>query len=247
MTVSVTEPAVPFVADRTRAVQVSGLTKTIDDKRVLADITFDVPRGAYVALLGANGAGKSTLLRILATLIPPTKGHLALFGETLRREASGLRARLGLIGHGTMLYRDLSARENLVFFGRLYDVPDAAARADELLEYVGLTGRAHDPVKTFSRGMAQRVSIARALVHDPELLLADEPFAGLDAPSQGMLQEMLGRLHDEGKTIILASHDLAQALRMAGRSLVLRQGRLVVDEENSRLDAQAVLAEVTGP
>ncbi len=247
MTVSVTEPAVPFVADRTRAVQVSGLTKTIDDKRVLADITFDVQRGSYVALLGANGAGKSTLLKILTTLIPPTKGHLALFGETLKGEASGLRARLGLIGHGAMLYRDLSARENLVFFGRLYDLPDAAGRADELMEYVGLTGRARDPVKTFSRGMVQRVSIARALVHDPDLLLADEPFAGLDAPSQRMLEQMLERLHGEGKTIILASHDLAQSLGLAQRALVLRQGRLVVDEATSRLDAQAVLAEVTGP
>jgi heme exporter protein A len=245
--VSVTEPAVPFVADHTRAVQVSGLAKTIDDKRVLTDITFDVPRGSYVALLGANGAGKSTLLKILATLIPPTKGKLALFGETLKGEAAGLRARLGLIGHGAMLYRDLSARENLVFFSRLYDVPDAASRADELLEYVGLTGRARDPVKTFSRGMAQRVSIARALVHDPDLLLADEPFAGLDAPSQVMLQQMLARLHGEGKTIILASHDLAQSLGLAQRALVLRQGRLVVDEATSQLDAQAVLAEVTGP
>ncbi|MHC5006711.1 MAG: ABC transporter ATP-binding protein [Planctomycetota bacterium] len=247
MTVSVTEPAVPFVADRSRAVQVSGLAKTIDDKRVLADITFDVPRGSYVALLGANGAGKSTLLKILATLIPPTKGQLGLFGEPLKGEAAGLRARLGLIGHGAMLYRDLSARENLVFFSRLYDLPDPTGRADTLLEYVGLTGRARDPVKTFSRGMAQRVSIARALVHDPDLLLADEPFAGLDAPSQRMLEEMLGRLHGEGKTIILASHDLAQSLGLAQRALVLRQGRLVVDQETSRLDAQAVLAEVTGP
>ncbi|MHC4775738.1 MAG: ABC transporter ATP-binding protein [Planctomycetota bacterium] len=247
MTVSATEPAVEFIADGARAVQVAGLVKTIDDKRVLADITFDVPRGAYVALLGANGAGKSTLLKILATLIPATNGKLALFGETLKREAAGLRARIGLIGHGTMLYRDLSARENLTFFGRLYDLPDAAGRADELLAYVGLAGRADDPVKTFSRGMAQRVSIARALVHDPDLLLADEPFAGLDAPSRRMLEEMLGRLHGEGRTIVLASHDLTQALRLAGRSLVLRQGRLVVDEDTSQLDAQAVLAEVTGP
>ncbi|MHC4081563.1 MAG: ABC transporter ATP-binding protein [Planctomycetota bacterium] len=247
MTVSVTEPAVPFVADLSRAVQVAGLGKTIDDKRVLADITFDVRRGDYVALLGANGAGKSTLLKILATLIPATKGHLALFGETLKGEAAGLRARLGLIGHGAMLYRDLSARENLVFFGRLYDVPDTASRADDLLDYVGLAGRARDPVKTFSRGMAQRVSIARALVHDPDLLLADEPFAGLDAPSQRMLEEMLGKLHGEGKTIVLASHDLAQSLGLAQRALVLRQGRLVVDEETARLDAAAVLAEVTGP
>jgi heme exporter protein A len=247
VTVSVTEPAVPFVADHTRAVQVSGLAKTIDDKRALADITFDVRRGSYIALLGANGAGKSTLLKILATLIPPTTGALALFGETLKGEAAGLRARLGLIGHGAMLYRDLSARENLVFFGRLYDLPDATSRADELLEYVGLTGRARDPVKTFSRGMAQRVSIARALVHDPDLLLADEPFAGLDAPSQRMLEQMLARLHGEGKTIILASHDLAQSLGLTQRALVLRQGRLVVDAETSRLDTQAVLAEVTGP
>jgi heme exporter protein A len=247
VTVSVTQPAVELLADRTRAVQVAGLTKEIDDKRVLADITFDVRSGHYVALLGANGAGKSTLLKILATLIPPTRGGLALFGETLKGQAPRLRARLGLIGHGAMLYRDLSPRENLVFFGRLYGVPDPGRRADELLEYVGLGPRACDPVKTFSRGMAQRVSIARALVHDPDLLLADEPFAGLDAPSQRRLEAMLSRLHDEGKTIVLASHDLDRSLDLAQRALVLRQGRLVVDAETSRLDPQAVLAEVTGP
>jgi heme exporter protein A len=235
-----------FVADRDQAVQVAGLGKRIDDKRVLTDITFDVRRGQYIALLGANGAGKSTLLKILATLLPPTIGTLALFGETLGREAAGLRARLGLIGHGAMLYRDLSARENLIFFSRLYDVPDPADRADRLLDYVGLAGRARDPVKTFSRGMAQRVSIARALVHDPDLLLADEPFAGLDAPSRRMLEQMLDRLHGEGKTIILASHDLEQSLGVAQRALVLRQGRLVVDEQTSQLEVGAVLAEVTG-
>jgi heme exporter protein A len=247
VSVSATKPVVEFAADRSRAVQAIGLGKIIDDKRVLDDITFDVPRGSYLALLGANGAGKSTLLKILATLIPATSGRLALFGETTQRETAGLRARIGLIGHGAMLYRDLSARENLRFFGRLYGLPDAAARADELLAYVGLAARADDPVKTFSRGMAQRVSIARALVHDPDLLLADEPFAGLDAPSGRGLEEMLRRLHGEGRTIVLASHDVTQVLGLAGRVLVLRRGRLVLDQDTSRLDAETVLAEVTGP
>jgi heme exporter protein A len=247
MTIVATQPARPVGGEATTAVQVTGLGKTIDDKVILSDITFEIPSGQYVALLGANGAGKSTLLKILATLIPATRGELALFGEVLKRAAAGLRARLGLIGHSAMLYRDLSARENLIFYGRLYDLPDPARRAAAMLDAVDLASRADDPVKTFSRGMAQRLSIARALMHDPDVLLADEPFAGLDAPSGRVLEQTLAQLHADGKTLILASHDIGQSLSMAQRAIVLRQGRLVMDERTAQLDPEAVLAKVIGP
>lgn len=241
------QSAVQFAADVALAVQAVGLGKTIDENVILQDLNFEIPCGRYVALLGANGAGKTTLLRILATLIPPSHGRLMMFGEPVRREASALRARLGLIGHNTMLYRDLSVRENLIFFGRLYGLSAPSARADELLDYVGLSSRAHDPVRTFSRGMAQRAAIARTLMHDPELLLADEPFAGLDAPSRRMLERMLERLHDQGKTIILASHDIERSLTLAEQAIVLRNGRLVIDQPTDGLDAQTVLEELCSP
>ncbi|MDY7107316.1 MAG: ABC transporter ATP-binding protein [Planctomycetota bacterium] len=244
MTRTAIQPVDATFTERAPAVRVQSLSKVIDDRPILHEISFEVPDGRYVALLGANGAGKSTLLKVLATLILPTAGEVFFFGRSQSRDTVGLRSKLGMIGHGAMLYRDLTALENLVFFGRLYRVADPGARARELLEYVGLASRADDPVKTFSRGMVQRVSIARALMHDPDLLLADEPFAGLDAPSRAMLEAFLERLHDEGKTIILANHDIAQSLALAGQVLVLRAGRLVVDRLTNGLEPDTILAEV---
>jgi heme exporter protein A len=200
--------------------------------------------GQYVALLGANGAGKSTLLKILATLIPPSSGQLLLFGDAVGHDGWAARRRIGLIGHQSMLYRDLSAFENLVFFGRLYGVSDPAARAQTLLKAVDLWDRADDPVKALSRGMMQRVAIARALVHDPDLLLADEPFDGLDAPSSRALEELLAKLHGGGKTVILANHDIDQSLRLSQRAIVLRKGRVVIDQPSQQLTAAAVLKEM---
>ena len=246
MTAATAQPRIEVNASAATAVQAVGLGKIIDDHVILRDLSFEIPSGSYVALLGANGAGKTTLLKLLSTLIAPSAGQLMMFGQRVGREASGLRARLGLIGHNTMLYQDLSARENLVFFGRLYGLADPQARADELLEYVGLSARGDDSVKTFSRGMAQRAGIARALVHDPELLLADEPFAGLDAPSRQMLEQMLERLHQQGRTIVLASHDIERSLQLAQRVIVLRNGSLVIDRSATELDAQTVLQEVRG-
>jgi heme exporter protein A len=234
----------PMVIPAARA---EAACREIDGRAILRDLTFDIARGEFVALLGANGAGKSTLLKMLATLIAPTSGRLLVLGERCGPEAVALRARIGLIGHGAMVYRDLSPMENLVFFGRLYRISDPVRRAAELLDRLGLAHRAHDPVKTFSRGMLQRVSIARALMHEPEVLLADEPFAGLDAPSAACLQTTLRQLHAEGRTIILANHDIAQSLELARRVLVLRSGRLVVDERAAATDVPSLLREVSGP
>jgi heme exporter protein A len=235
----------PAAAAATAAhVEVQGLGKTIDERTVLHDITFAITPGRYVALLGANGAGKSTLLKILATLTPPTGGKLHLFGENATRNLNAVRARIGLIGHQSMLYHDLSARENLEFFGRLYGVKNVTHRAMELLETLGLAQRAEDCVKTFSRGMTQRVSIARALMHNPDLLLADEPFAGLDAPSVAAVEEVLSTLHRAGKTIILANHDIAQSLHLAQHAIVLRRGRKVISAATCNLEAADVLGEM---
>ena len=218
------------------------LEKWIDERPVLREINLQITSGRYVALLGANGAGKSTLLRLLSTLTTPTAGNLSLFGE--KSTSPSIRRRIGLIGHQSMLYRDLSARENLEFFARLYGITDPAARATTLLEEVDLSHRADDPVKSFSRGMTQRLAIARALVHDPELLLADEPFDGLDAPSSRALEKLLAGLHGRGKTIVLANHDIPQTLRLVERVIVLREGHIVLDDNARNVTTDQVLAEM---
>ncbi len=226
------------------AVRMVGLCKRFDERWVLRDVNLDVPSGTYLALLGANGAGKSTLLHTLAMLSPATSGTLNLFGLSATRPAPALRARLGMIGHQPMLYRDLSAIENLIFFGRLYGVSRPRQRAEEMLERVGLTNRARSPVKTFSRGMVQRLAIARALMHAPDLILADEPFSGLDVPSVLALQRLLAELHAEGKTIILANHDIGQSLDLAQRVVVLRSGQVVSDRRTLDTDTDQVTREV---
>ena len=230
----------PADADR-RVVACDDLGKRIDGRSILTRIGLEVEPGDAVSLLGANGAGKSTLLRILATLIPATSGGLRLFGRPAREDAPALRRRIGMIAHQLMLYRELSVRENLMFYGRLYGVADPAARAMELLEFVGLADRADDTVKALSRGMAQRVAIARALMHAPDLLLADEPFTGLDTRSSDLLEQRLDDLRAEGRTIVLTTHDIRQGLRIAERVVVLKKGRVSLDAGVGAVDLTTVV------
>jgi heme exporter protein A len=226
------------------AVELIGLSKSIDDRPILRELSLTIEAGQFVAVLGANGTGKTTLLKILSTLVPPSSGELLLFGERATGTSVSLRRRIGLIGHQSMLYRDLSARENLEFFGKLYAVNDPVDRARQMLDMIGLSPRANDPVKNFSRGMVQRVAIARALLPDPALLLADEPFDGLDAPSIESLQKLLTKLNDAGTTIVTVLHDIEQCLKLSGRAIVLRGGRVVLDQPSCRLFAREVLSEV---
>jgi heme exporter protein A len=221
-----------------------GLGKVIDDRVVLRDVNLSINCGEFIAVLGANGAGKSTLLKILATLIPATDGDFLLFGKPVRSSSAAMRRRIGLIDHQPLLYRDLTAIENLEFFAALYGVSDPSARACHMLERFGLSSRRDDPVKSFSRGMVQRVAIARALLHEPDLLLADEPFAGLDAPSAEFLERFFRDLALSGKTIVLVNHDVEQSLRLVDRIVVLRDGTVAVDQPAQRLYAQEVLEEV---
>ena len=226
------------------AAELLDLSKSIDGRPILRSVTLTIDDGQFLAVLGANGTGKSTLLKILSTLMPPSGGELRLFGQRATGASVGLRRSIGLIGHQSMLYRDLSAAENLEFFGKLYGVPDPTRRARQMLEMIGLRERANDPVKNFSRGMLQRVAIARALLHDPKLLLADEPFDGLDAPSIESLEDLLAQLGNAGKTIVMVNHDVEQSLAIAGRAIVLRGGRVVLDQPTHRLYPREVLSEV---
>ena len=183
--------------------------------------------GETLTVLGRNGAGKTTLLRVLATLVQPHGGSLRVLGHELPREAYALRAQVGMLGHETLLYRDLTARENLTFYARLYEVPDAEARITELLEATGMAHRAEEPVWNLSRGMAQRIAVCRTVLHRPALLLLDEPHAHLDPEAAALVEPLIGRA--SGATRVLVSHDVEHAVAEADRVLGLRDGRVVVD------------------
>jgi len=210
-------------------------------------MNLSIAAGQFLALLGANGAGKTTLLKIFATLTPPSQGELRLFGLTPQQGKAALRGRIGMLGHQPMLYRDLSALENLRFFAHLYAIDQPVARASQLLEMMGLSARGGEAVAHFSRGMIQRLSIARALLHDPPLLLADEPFAGLDLASTRTVEGLFDQLHRSGKTIVMVNHDIAQSLRLAERVVVLHNTEVALDQPSASLDTAAVADILTGP
>lgn len=228
------------------AVCVRGLGKRIDERVVLRDVNFELVRGSFVSLLGSNGAGKSTLLRVLSTLTSPTAGELELFGEVVGPRASAVRARIGVVAHETMLYRDLTALENVTLHARMHGVGDARGRALSMLEMLNVGDRAHDAVRSLSRGTAQRVAMARALVHGPELLLADEPFTGLDVASRGLVERVLTDLWSAGRTIVMSGHDVEQCLRLSERVLVLERGTVGVDQTSSSVDAAELGARLGG-
>ena len=208
-------------ADAPVAVELEGVGRAYGERVALRDVTLTLPRGATVAVFGANGAGKTTLLRILATLLRPHAGRAAVLGSALPDEGWKVRGRVGLLGHEPMLYRDLTVHENLRFHARLHDV--APGRIGELVDAVGLGGRADEPVHTLSRGMTQRAAICRATLHAPELLLLDEPLANLDPGGALAVAPLIGR--QAGPARVLISHDVEQGLGEADWVLGLRGGR----------------------
>jgi heme exporter protein A len=203
------------------AVALRDLGRAYGERVALTGVTLELPRGATLAVFGANGAGKTTLLRVLATLLRPHAGSVAVLGSVLPREGWAVRGRIGLLGHEPLLYRDLSVRENLRFHARLHGVDDA--RAGALLEAVGMARRADEPVRSLSRGMAQRVAICRAVLHEPELLLLDEPLANLDPGAAGAVAPLIGR--ESAAARVLISHDVELGLAEADLVLGLRAGR----------------------
>ena len=194
-------------------------------------------RGEPLALFGGNGAGKSTLLRLLAGSLRPTQGSIAIEGSEPRHAPARVRSRIGLVAHGTLLYDDLSAEENLVFFARLHGVARAEERARELLGALGLGDRAGDPVRSFSRGMQQRVALARALVHAPPLLLLDEPGTGLDVAARSRFRDALRGAASAGATWILVTHTAEEGLALCPRWLFLERGRVADSGGSGGADA----------
>ncbi|MDR5694070.1 MAG: heme ABC exporter ATP-binding protein CcmA [Armatimonadota bacterium] len=215
-----------MVQEDRRAVEARGVKKAFGRTWALRGVDLEVRPGEYLALLGPNGSGKTTLLRILATLIRPTEGNIRIFGRDPRREGEECRRLLGFVGHDSFLYGSLSVSENLHFYARLFGLPDIPARTRQVLEALGLERRAHDLVRTLSRGLQQRVAIARALLHDPILLLLDEPFTGLDAQASRSLGELLASLRQEGRAIIMATHNLNEGLEACDRAVILLDGRV---------------------
>jgi heme exporter protein A len=205
-------------------IEVRKLVKTYGLKPVLRGIDFDVGAGEFVALVGPNGAGKTTFLRILASLSRPTMGEIRLAGHRLPAEAAAVRRILGVVSHQPLLYGDLTAEENLRFYGRMYGVPDLGRRISLVLEEIGLTARRRDLVRQFSRGMQQRLAIGRAILHQPEVMLFDEPHTGLDPDAAAMLDGLLREVAARGRTVVMTSHDLPRASSLASRVDILARG-----------------------
>ncbi len=203
------------------------LTKAFGRAIVLRELSLDVAAGEAVAIFGPNGAGKSTLLRLCATLMTPTAGTLRLFGGPADSRAA--RRRIGLVGHQSFLYPDLTARENLCFYARMHGREDGGRVADEWLARVALSEAADRPVRLFSRGMEQRLALARGLLHEPDLILLDEPWSGLDAAAADWLDGLLVEQRRRGRTILASTHDFQRGLAVADRAVILHRGRVAWD------------------
>ena len=224
-----------------------GLTRRFGATTALDGVDLTLRRGEPVALFGENGAGKTTLLRVLSGGLRPTEGTLAIDGADPRRSPATARGRIGLLSHQTLLYDDLSAEENLVFFARLHGLREPAAKAREALAAAGLADRAGEPVRGFSRGMQQRVALARALLHEPPLLLLDEPSSGLDARASARLGSALADAALRGATWVLATHDVELGLALCTRWVAMRRGRVMDGGVCSGQDADRVRELVRGP
>ena len=208
-------------------VSVDDVSRHFGRRRAVSRVTFTVARGQILGLLGPNGAGKSTLLAMLGTLLRPTSGSIRFGALDVTTGSEALRALIGVLGHDLFLYPELTARENLTFFASLYGIADAPGVASGALERAALIDRADDLVSSFSRGMRQRVALERALIHQPRLVLLDEPFTGLDDASTAALVTRLKRLREEGAIVVLATHDLDLAEGLLDEAVFLRDGRMV--------------------
>jgi heme exporter protein A len=224
------------------ALEVEGLTRVFGVRKALDHVTFSLPAGAFLSIFGPNGAGKTTLLRTLTTLANPSSGTAKVVGLDVVADAVELRSRIGLISHNPLLYPDLSAEENLLFFADMYCIDDPAARVRELLDSVELLHRRFDLVRTFSRGMLQRLSIARALLHRPDVLFLDEPYSGLDPHAVDILDHLIAQVRGQ-HTFVMVSQDLGKGLELCSHALILAKGRVVRFDEKADIDDETFAAE----
>lgn len=220
----------------TPAVRIEALTKRFEFTWALNDIVFSLDHGELLAVFGPNGAGKSTLIRILSTLMKPTTGTGVILGHDVEQDGETVRKVIGVLTHHPLLFPTLTGYENLKFYGQMFGVKHLNSRIDELLRHVGLIEHRDQLVETFSRGMQQRLAIARAIIHAPRLLLLDEPYTGLDQDGITLLSQILRNFLDEGKTIIMTSHDFGRGLDLCTKAAILNNGHLVYYGDPSTLE-----------
>ncbi|UCC88943.1 MAG: heme ABC exporter ATP-binding protein CcmA [Anaerolineales bacterium] len=219
-------------------IEIRKLVKAFGNRAVLKGVDLTVAEGEFLTLVGPNGAGKTTLMSVISTLSKPTAGQVRVSGYNLADGAVEVRRQIGLVSHKTLLYDDLSAEQNLHFYARMYDVPNVNTRIETVLRRVGLWGRQRDPVRTYSRGMQQRLAIARAMLHDPPILLLDEPDTGLDQHAAAMLSNLLHEVGATHRTVLMTTHNLERGLELGDRVAILAGGRIAYQADKSELDAR---------
>ena len=223
------------MTDVEAAIKTKKLSKVFGNRRAVDNVSIEVPQGAFLSIFGPNGAGKTTLLRVLSTLARASSGSAELMGIDIKEDSDKARDHIGLISHNSMLYPDLTAEQNLLIYARLYGVVDPEARVLELLDAVELKHRRLDVVRTFSRGMTQRLSIARALIHDPDVVFLDEPYSGLDPHAVEIFDELIEQQR-ANRTFVMVSHDLRKGFDMCTHALLLAKGRVVAFDRKDALD-----------
>ena len=223
------------MSDEQLAIRTKKLSKVFGNRKAVDKVSIKVPQGAFLSIFGPNGAGKTTLLRVLATLTRPSSGEAEIMGIDIKEDSDLAREHIGMISHKPMLYPDLSAEQNLLIYARLYGVQNPEERVLEMLDAVELKHRRLDTVRTFSRGMTQRLAIARALLHDPDVVFLDEPYSGLDPHAVEIFDELIEQQR-EGRTFVMVSHDLQKGFSMCTHALVMAKGKVVVFDEKDALD-----------
>jgi heme exporter protein A len=219
-------------------IETKQLIKRVGDKVILRGVNLSIKQGQTVAILGPNGAGKSTILKVIATLLKPSSGEVLINNMEIKKHALEVKSLIGYLPHASLLYDHFTPLENLVLFGKLYGIKDVEKRAKELIEKVGLSFFLHEPVKSFSRGMVQRVAIARAIIHDPRILLLDEPHTGLDQQAIAILNKVILEMKSQGTTTVMVTHDFKQAAEICDRIIIIKNGKIADDFllEDNNLD-----------
>ncbi|HEY3375089.1 MAG TPA: ABC transporter ATP-binding protein [Candidatus Aquicultor sp.] len=219
-------------------VEVKNVSKVFGKRKVLDQVSFDLEKGGFLSLFGPNGAGKTTLVKIISTLIAPTTGEVRLCGLDPFKDSAAIRAKIGLISHSPLLYLDLNAEENLRFYGAMYNMPNIQERIDELLDQVELSHRRYDLVRTYSKGMTQRLAIARALLHKPSVLFLDEPHTGLDPHAVDIFENLIDQIRDE-HTFIMITHNIDRGIALCSKAMILYNGQIVFYQDKEDLDIDA--------
>ncbi len=216
------------------------LNKTIGEKTILRNVSLQVDKGNTVGILGPNGAGKSTILKIIGGLMKPSSGSVKIEGQKIKDNPLEAKKRIGFLAHNSYLYDHFSPLENLKFFGKLYNVENCEVKAKDLIREVGLTYFMHEPVRSFSRGMIQRLAIARAIIHDPEILILDEPHTGLDQQAVKLLNNVILKMKEKGSTILMVTHDFAQTVETCDRIIIMKHGAIIDDFKVTNPDVDMI-------